>query len=590
MKKKITFDPELMGHIKTIYGDASLDEKTLKQLHQTWKSNPDIIRNTAKQKKSTAPLKGVSFNVPGTSSKPSKLQMVSEIAQDDLRGVKSFNTAFKEARNRGLKQFQWGKGTYTTQIADNPTKSKGKPANEIPEVVITAPRIPRSYKHYGKKFESNDEPATLRSYSYYRNSIDPMIPAEPLKPFPPIAPSAGAPTLSVEQLPITGRISSQGPYRTIGPSSRRFNQGNDFMMITDENLTVSPGDNPVYEKIGNYAEYPYVQQFMWGTNKFKQGGKLDEKQKAFVAYLIEISGAKSESELNQYIQELGEEGLQEQRKQFEQLMTQGTEQIQTAAKGAKLNYIKALRGQCPEGFEMNYFKKGGVICSKCIKKAQAQQATPKAEKGTKVVRDFKAEMDKCGGKMKKKSTKKQTGGPIIEKDQGGNKMLSEKDWKKKVDSEAKADSAAYAKAYPNSEIAKKFNKDNPSKKKPIKKPAKKQGGGVISDFQRSLMNKQIAKKGLVGASTIFQKIANKGGKHAQAFSNMKQEIDNQVMSNSPLGKPVFSANNQAAPTPKVGYRVPNQSPISWQSRQVQQNGITFNQSSPVSYEIGTAYR
>lgn len=459
MAKKITFDPELMGHIKTIYGDASLDEKTLKQLHQTWKSNPDIIRNTAKQKKSTAPLKGVSFNVPGTSSKPSKLQIVSEIAQDDLRGVKSFNTA-----------------------------------------------------------------------------------------------------------------------------------GNDFMMITDENLTVSPGDNPVYEKIGNYAEYPYVQQFMWGTNKFKQGGKLDEKQKAFVAYLIEISGAKSESELNQYIQELGEEGLQEQRKQFEQLMTQGTEQIQTAAKGAKLNYIKALRGQCPEGFEMNYFKKGGVICSKCIKKAQAQQATPKAEKGTKVVRDFRAEMDKCGGKMKKKSTKKQTGGPIIEKDQGGNKMLSEKDWKKKVDSEAKADSAAYAKAYPNSEIAKKFNKDNPSKKKSIKKPAKKQGGGVISDFQRSLMNKQIAKKGLVGASTIFQKIANKGGKHAQAFSNMKQEIDNQVMSNSPLGKPVFSANNQAAPTPKIGYRVPNQSPISWQSRQVQQNGITFNQSSPVSYEIGTAYR
>lgn len=545
MAKKITFDPELMGHIKTIYGDASLDEKTLKQLYQTWKSNPDIIRNTAKQKKSTAPLKGVSFNVPGTSSKPSKLQIVSEIAQDDLRGVKSFNTAFKEARNRGLKQFQWGKGTYTTQIADNPTKSKGKPANEIPEVVITAPRIPRSYKHYGKKFESNDEPATLRSYSYYR---------------------------------------------TIGPSSRRFNQGNDFMMITDENLTVSPGDNPVYEKIGNYAEYPYVQQFMWGTNKFKQGGKLDEKQKAFVAYLIEISGAKSESELNQYIQELGEEGLQEQRKQFEQLMTQGTEQIQTAAKGAKLNYIKALRGQCPEGFEMNYFKKGGVICSKCIKKAQAQQATPKAEKGTKVVRDFRAEMDKCGGKMKKKSTKKQTGGPIIEKDQGGNKMLSEKDWKKKVDSEAKADSAAYAKAYPNSEIAKKFNKDNPSKKKPIKKPAKKQGGGVISDFQRSLMNKQIAKKGLVGASTIFQKIANKGGKHAQAFSNMKQEIDNQVMSNSPLGKPVFSANNQAAPTPKIGYRVPNQSPISGQSRQVQQNGITFNQSSPVSYEIGTAYR
>lgn len=66
------------------------------------------------------------------------------------------------------------------------------------------------------------------------------------------------------------------------------------------------------------------------------------------------------------------------------------------------------------------------------KKAQAQQATPKAEKGTKVVNDFKAEMEKCGGKMKKKSAKKQTGGPIIEKDQNGNKMLNEKDWKRKL--------------------------------------------------------------------------------------------------------------------------------------------------------------
>lgn len=321
------------------------------------------------------------------------------------------------------------------------------------------------------------------------------------------------------------------------------------------------------------------------TIKFQQGGKLDEKQKAFVAYLIEISGAKSESELNDYIQNLGEDGLQEQYKQFEQLMTQGTEQVSVAAKGAKLNYIKSLRGQCPDGFEMNYFKKGGVICSKCIKKAQAQQATPKAEKGTKVVNDFKAEMEKCGGKMKKKSAKKQTGGPIIEKDQNGNKMLNEKDWKKKVDSEAKADSAAYAKAYPKSEIAKKFNKENSKKK-----PAKKQNGGVVSDFQRSIMNKQIAKKGLVGASGIFQRIANKKGANAQAFGNMKQSIDNQVNANAPLNQPVFSANKQVAPTPKVGYRASNQIPISWQSRPVQQNGATFNQSSPVSFEIGTAYR
>lgn len=109
MAKKINFDPELMGHIKAIYGDADLDSRSLKQIYQTWKSNPDIIRNTARQKKAgSVQLNGPKIQVPGASAKPSKLQQTVEIAQDDLRGVKSFNDAFREARNRGLKQFQWG--------------------------------------------------------------------------------------------------------------------------------------------------------------------------------------------------------------------------------------------------------------------------------------------------------------------------------------------------------------------------------------------------------------------------------------------------------------------------------------------------
>lgn len=504
MAKKINFDPELMGHIQTIYGDSNLDGRSLKQIYQTWKSNPDIIRNTARQKKAgSIQLNKPQLQAPGASEKPSRLQQTAEIAQDDLRGVKSFNTAFKEARNRGLQQFQWGKGTYTTQIGDS--KKKDKPSsNVLPEVVITAPRLPRSFQYYGKEVKSSpskEEPTTLKSYSYYRNSVDPMIPSEPLKQFPPATSLFGTPKLSINQLPAMEINTPKGPYRTVGPSSRSLNRGNDFMLVTGENLTASPEDNPLYDKIGSIYEYPYSKQPTWWAGKFQQGGKLDEKQKAFVAYLIEISGAKSESELNDYIQGLGEDGLQEQYKQFEQLMTQGTEQVPAAAKGAKLNYIKSLRGQCPDGFEMSYFKKGGIVCSKCIKKAQAQQATPKAENGTKVVNEFKAEMEKCGGKMKKKkASKKQTGGPIIEKDQKGNKMLNEKEWKKKVDSEAKADSAAYAKAYPKSELAKKFNKENP-KKKLI---TKKQQGGVISSFQRSIASKQLTKRNLLEAAEKFQ--------------------------------------------------------------------------------------
>jgi hypothetical protein len=50
--------------------------------------------------------------------------------------------------------------------------------------------------------------------------------------------------------------------------------------------------------------------------------------------------------------------------------------------GAKLNYIKELKGICPEGYEMQYFAAGGRICSHCARKKQIEEA-------------------KCGKKMKK---------------------------------------------------------------------------------------------------------------------------------------------------------------------------------------------
>ena len=46
------------------------------------------------------------------------------------------------------------------------------------------------------------------------------------------------------------------------------------------------------------------------------------------------------------------------------------QQVRAAKFGAKLNYIKKLRGLCPEGQEMAYFKKGGQLCKKCVAKQQ----------------------------------------------------------------------------------------------------------------------------------------------------------------------------------------------------------------------------
>ena len=47
---------------------------------------------------------------------------VFDVAQDDLRHIKKFGEAFREARKRGLKVFKWGKSTYTTELDPEPKK------------------------------------------------------------------------------------------------------------------------------------------------------------------------------------------------------------------------------------------------------------------------------------------------------------------------------------------------------------------------------------------------------------------------------------------------------------------------------------
>ena len=104
-----------------------------------------------------------------------------------------------------------------------------------------------------------------------------------------------------------------------------------------------------------------------------------------------------------------------------------SQQTKKALHGAKLNYFRSLKNQCPEGQELVYFRKGGSVTCGCKKKenggevTKAQEgwksnfknrkkneqptmkkcggAVKKEASGSKVVKTFK---DKCGAKMKKK--------------------------------------------------------------------------------------------------------------------------------------------------------------------------------------------
>lgn len=312
---KVQFDPELMRNIKIIYGDADLDERTLRQLHQTWATNPDIIRRTAQQK--MPKLQEAYFDAPEMPSLPTRLEPLptAEIAQDDLRGVKDFKTAFRAARERGLKQFMWGNSVYTTDLGQPSSKPKQPSTIQIPQldtqISIKAP----------------DLIAATKGTTWGR----------------------GIPTITGGSQPASKQT------RAEQPSSK-------------------PKVNPVQATTSRYT--------MGNTTKFQQGGTMNnqqELQKAFVAYLIQDAQSQgvqiqSEQDLQAYAEQLGEDGIKAKYQEFMQKMQGGV----MARLGAKLEYYKKLKGVCPEGEELVYFKQGGRICKACQKAQKGTKVTKKA--------------------------------------------------------------------------------------------------------------------------------------------------------------------------------------------------------------------
>lgn len=171
--------------------------------------------------------------------------------------------------------------------------------------------------------------------------------------------------------------------------------------------------------------------------KKQQGGQLNmneqELQQAFLQYLMQKTGAQNEQQLEQVVQQLGEDGLKQAYAHFMQEMQQ--QQVQAAKFGAKLNYIRKLNGQCPEGMEMYYYKQGGRLCRKCM---QVKQNEEEIEYPSNPIDAFKCgrkikkkkceiggtvDMDKCGAKMKKKKCED---GGTVDMDKCGAKIKKKK--------------------------------------------------------------------------------------------------------------------------------------------------------------------
>lgn len=344
---KVQFDPELMRNIKIIYGDADLDERTLRQLHQTWATNPDIIRRTAQQK--MPKLQEAYFDAPEMPSLPTRLEPLptAEIAQDDLRGVKDFKTAFRAARERGLKQFMWGNSVYTTDLGQPSSKPKQPSTIQIPQSDTQI------------SIEAPDLIATTKGTTWGRGIPTITGGSQPASE----QTRAEQPSSKPKVNPVQATTSRYTMGNTVQGLQRLFNYLGDVWNSRKSEakpLTLSPGH----------------------TTKFQQGGTMNnqqELQKAFVAYLIQDAQSQgvqiqSEQDLQAYAEQLGEDGIKAKYQEFMQKMQGGV----MARLGAKLEYYKKLKGVCPEGEELVYFKQGGRICKACQKAQKGTKVTKKA--------------------------------------------------------------------------------------------------------------------------------------------------------------------------------------------------------------------
>lgn len=127
-----------------------------------------------------------------------------------------------------------------------------------------------------------------------------------------------------------------------------------------------------------------------------------ELQKAFMAFLIEDAATQgmqiqSEEDLKQYVESLGQEGIQAKYQEFMKLMSGASTQKPSKRLGGHLNYLKQIKGACPDGEETYYFKEGGSVkrgCKPCMEKAK--KGAKFDNEDTDPVKKFK-----CGRKVKK---------------------------------------------------------------------------------------------------------------------------------------------------------------------------------------------
>ena len=340
-----------------------------------------------------------------------------------MNNSESFKTAWTNARNSGLGTFTWNGKSYNTmkkgetQQDYNSWLSK---QNKAPQEASPTQGTPGYSIHVGSENVTLSTPNGQTTDITNSHNISTLINNGNYK-----APNLGnAATNYLENRPLDSyseltkhnfdrgdirqgmRANGINPYNYSGSDRKQLRTY--LNNPTTDNYTQSVskviGDSKIQQNMLNNAVQNQTSQYQltkpnlgYNTSqnsqlvnlKFKQGGQMYKyaagaqmvqpqqtdgqqgiEQQAMSLVQAAMQGDQQANQTIQKIMQAAQQGDQ-QAAQVAQLLKAIVQQMKGSRKarlGAKLDYIKQSIGECPEGQEVVYFKKGGEICKVCAGK------------------------------------------------------------------------------------------------------------------------------------------------------------------------------------------------------------------------------
>ena len=340
-----------------------------------------------------------------------------------MNNSKSFKTAWTNARNSGLGTFTWNGKSYNTmkkgetQQDYNSWLSK---QNRAPQEASPTQGTPGYGIHVGNGSVTLSTPNGSTTDITNSHNVSTLINNGNYK-----APNLGnAATNYLENRPLDSyseltkhnfdrgdirqgmRANGINPYDYSGSDRKQLRTY--LNNPTTDNYTQSVskiiGDGKIQQNMLNNAVQNQTSQYQltkpnlgYNTSqnsqlvnlKFKQGGQMYKyaagaqmvqpqqtggqqgiEQQAMALVQAAMQGDQQANQTIQKIMQKAQQGDQ-QAAQVAQLLKAIVQQMKGSRKarlGAKLDYIKQSIGECPEGQEVVYFKKGGEICKVCAGK------------------------------------------------------------------------------------------------------------------------------------------------------------------------------------------------------------------------------